>query len=451
MWISWISVSFAIQTSNQRHDPHRSIRSGQQKLLVLAKSQNLVLEMVYWAYQKSRFDCLKQMHWEMEDLIHWLSLLTAKWIPADVEEVEVDESKWIGQAAYHSESIPLRTLLEPASWDTAAKCDDNPQVSKIMGKQPKIRKFHVSNRCTIVFSISFQGKTWKNDTTKNDIFNSWHLGVGGQEVTSSQGVGLQPLRCHQLDDLLEIWQKRQMKHFTSFDILWKHIWKNQKNTVDLKQNWRNLSKTILFNGLDRWSTVFLENAYWIKTKCLLYPVRKNVEKLLSLEATAFLWSHFYHGSFASHTGMCGIALWLLLHLSGSSVCLLWLLGLRMVWCLDSGGNGAIHGESDFPTQFTQITKKRNKLYKINIPIQLEGSGPQLSLSKGNISSRRSSYKSKEIHCLWFFEMMRSHISSLGPGLTSWSPRLRFPFPKFKNLWNKTCKKLMTPQTQLVKC
>lgn len=35
----WISVSFAIQTSNQRHDPHRSIRSGQQKLLVLAKSR----------------------------------------------------------------------------------------------------------------------------------------------------------------------------------------------------------------------------------------------------------------------------------------------------------------------------------------------------------------------------------------------------------------------------
>lgn len=196
----------------------------------------------------------------------------------------------------------------------------------------------------------------------------------------------------------------------------------------------------------------LENAYWIKTKCLLYPVRKSVDKLLSLEATAFLWSHFYHGSFASHTGMCGIALWLLLHLSGSSVCLLWLLGLRMVWCLDSGGNGSIHGESDFPTQFTQITKKRNKLYKINIPIQLEGSGPQFSLSKGNISSRRSSYKSKEIHCLWFFEMMRSHISSLGqPGLTSWSPRLRFPFPKLKTFETKPAKNLMTPQTQLVKC
>lgn len=145
------------------------------------------------------------MHWEMEDLIHWLSLLTAKWIPANVEEVEVDESKWIGQAACHSESIPLRTLLEPASWDTAAKCDDNPQVSKIMGKNQRSESFTVSNRCTIVFSIS-----GKNDTTKNDIFNSWHLGVGGQEVTSSQGVGLQPLRCHQLDDLLEIWQKRQM-------------------------------------------------------------------------------------------------------------------------------------------------------------------------------------------------------------------------------------------------
>lgn len=183
----------------------------------------------------------------------YLPVPPTKWIPANVEEVEVDESKWIGQAACHSESIPLRTLLEPASWDTAAKCDDNPQVSKIMGKSQKIRKFHGFKPLHFSISVKFQGK---NDTTKNDIFNSWHLGVGGQEVTSSQGVGLQPLRCHQLDDLLEIWQKRQMKHFTSFDKIWKTYEKNQNNTVDLKQNWRNLRKTILFEGLDRWSTVF---------------------------------------------------------------------------------------------------------------------------------------------------------------------------------------------------
>lgn len=154
----------------------------------------------------------------MEDLIHWLSLLTAKWIPADVEEVEVDESKWIGQAACHSESIPLPTLLEPASWDTAAKCDDNPQVSKIMGKKPKDQK--VSPFQTVALQ-HFSEISGKNDTTKNDIFNSWHLGVGGQEVTSSQGVGLQPLRCHQLDDLLEIWQKRQMKQHME------NLWTNQ--------------------------------------------------------------------------------------------------------------------------------------------------------------------------------------------------------------------------------
>ena len=171
------------------------------------------------------------MHWEMEDLIHWLSLLTAKWIPADVEEVEVDESKWIGQAACHSESIPLRTLLEPASWDTAAKCDDNPQVSKIMGKKPKDQK--VSRFQTVALQ-HFREISGKNDTTKNDIFNSWHLGVGGQEVTSSQGVGLQPLRCHQLDDLLEIWQKRQMKQ--NMENLWKKSKKYSRFETELKKS-----------------------------------------------------------------------------------------------------------------------------------------------------------------------------------------------------------------------
>ena len=37
-------------------------------------------------------------------------------------------------------------------------------------------------------------------------------------------------------------------------------------------------------------------------------------------------------------------------------------------------------------------------------------------------------------------------------MESTSPRLRFPFPKFKNLWNKTCKKpLMIPKRSLLKC
>lgn len=148
--------------------------------------------------------------------------------------------------------------------------------------------------------------------------------------------------------------------------------------------------------------------------------------------------------------MCSIALWLLLHLSGSSVCLLWLLGLRMVWCLDSGGNGSIHGESDFPTQFTQITKKRNKLYKINIPIQLEGSGPQFSLSKGNISSRRSSYKSKEKPLFMiFWDDEESHFQ-LGAARSDFMESTSsIPISKIKNLWNKTCKKLMTPKRSLL--
>lgn len=195
----------------------------------------------------------------------YLPVPPTKWIPADVEEVEVDESKWIGQAACHFESIPLPTLLEPASWDTAAKCDDNPQVSKIMGKKPKDQK--VSPFQTVALQ-HFSEISGKNDTTKNDIFNSWHLGVGGQEVTSSQGVGLQPLRCHQLDDLLEIWQKRQMKQHME------HLWTNQKNTVDLKQNWRNLRKTILFNGLDRWSTVFWKMHTGSKPNACYIPSEK---------------------------------------------------------------------------------------------------------------------------------------------------------------------------------
>ena len=180
--------------------------------------------MVYWAWQKSRFDCLKkQMHWEMEDLIHWLSLLTAKWIPADVEEVEVDESKWIGQAACHSESIPLRTLLEPASWDTAAKCDDNPQVSKIMGKKPKDQKVSRFKPLHHSFQWNFREISWEkrhNEERHLQLMAPWCWRPRSNVLARRRAptTSMPPTR----------WPPGDLTKTTNGNKIWKTYEKNQK-------------------------------------------------------------------------------------------------------------------------------------------------------------------------------------------------------------------------------